>query len=1400
MECRKSHKRRFISVDSDEDEEKVYKFQILLPDGTSTHMALHNPGQEMFLGEFACAVKKEVYKSERIGNGKRRKIMWDNDIFFEDLLNNNKFRKTIKFNCLREDKLNRLRLYDLCHSNAVDFYCLTLPLQDGGEKTIEKFQNMWDLTPDTDLLAELPAEYTFESALADLIVLNAYVLLDNSLQAVWSNGPSERRLISVSIDEHKLLIFDTGPGMDGSDENSIIKWGKMGSSNNRSSKGSAIGGKPPYLKPFFGMFGYGGSIASMHLGRYAMVSSKTRESQKVFILHLSREHLLEKSDSWRAAGGIRDPREKEIKEAPHGSFTEVEIQEPTLKVSNTFQLQCRLKDIYFPYIQCDELRTTLKTNTPVEFLIHQYVFLLLLKSAITVVAPSRIDVTSIVPIKICHYHYQDGKESIDKILEELKEKSCDIVENYEKFSRVSIRRLGRLLPDARWRRLPFMELRQRKGDRDTDAGFSPTPSKTDLAHHDPFTISLKNFGNKPSGRESDVDVEIRKGGKLLTPSHLEKEYQDWIFQMHEKYDEEIGCGEDEPVVVLNPRNKKGLCISADVVRVHHTIRRNGRSWKSGEKIKFLKGSPGCHKNVLYATLEYILLEGFQGDVGGEARLICRPLGCLEEEGCLLTVDDGNACLDIRKSLSFPISVIDHGKCHVIDLNTWNDQLDKQQRKAPSTIDILGEQQCQQLEIDGALPTDNSVSAGHAPPELVVGVIRPGTFDASSSSGSLDQKFIVKDDLEMTMEIRRTHDGKQCHADEVIHGERVKPSSYKGLQGLYIFSLGLKSAIGRATVSTGGTWPGLKAAYGASWRMMSMEAWWVGSSLSCLRIACYDVYSNRIPFSSTQATINIEVEGKTIAHVEQMEKRLSPDKLAFEFKDIMVKTSQLDMIRPNYRGTLTISSRDKRLSATVPCQEEGEEVSLKLEGFHLLDQIGSTRKVDRHGLVNLSGLLRVEAGYGAKAELSIYTAEKMVFKEEFQTAERELKVVSGISVLRAPKMELVSIPEPVETFYSPSSSNKDRLFQDSSPCVPDHMYNWFKIILNNNLKRLEDDLLQVGLQIQEHEDRLSMLNNHKESTRKEIFDLREKQIEEKVGTAAAVFANLSKSIQIQEPQKYFMQDVLGLVALLGTVDDDRVSRILGDYLGEDYMLAVVCMSSKTASALERYSEDGNIYYESPLHEAAAALGMTIKRRCPVIFLDDIRPYTGRLEDSNQSRWLALPHPCLPCGKPPPGFIGYAVNMINLDVHHLNTRTAAGHGLRETLYYRLFGDLQVYETRAHMKEADACIKQHGAVSLDGGIKRGNGIIFLGGCETGVRFPVFGPHTRTILSQCTLEVMKQIENKKSEMEAIEAELDKETEAHVRVMMKFRRKKQRLEESLEEMKPLCNGQLSEYNTSPKS
>eukprot|EP01018_Ginkgo_biloba_P022975 Gb_24291 [translate_table: standard] len=43
-----------------------------------------------------------------------------------------------------------------------------------------------------------------------------------------------------------------------------------------------------------------------------------------------------------------------------------------------------------------------------------------------------------------------GKESIDNILEKLDMEGFGMGESFETFCRVSIRRLGRLLPDARW--------------------------------------------------------------------------------------------------------------------------------------------------------------------------------------------------------------------------------------------------------------------------------------------------------------------------------------------------------------------------------------------------------------------------------------------------------------------------------------------------------------------------------------------------------------------------------------------------------------------------------------------------------------------------------------------------------------------------------------------------------------------------------------------------------------------------------------------------------------------------------------------------------------------------------------------------------------------------------------
>jgi hypothetical protein len=98
-----------------------------------------------------------------------------------------------------------------------------------------------------------------------------------------------------------------------------------------------------------------------------------------------------------------------------------------------------------------------------------------------------------------------------------------------------------------------------------------------------------------------------------------------------------------------------------------------------------------------------------------------------------------------------------------------------------------------------------------------------------------------------------------------------------------------------------------------------------------------------------------------------------------------------------------------------------------------------------------------------------------------------------------------------------------------------------------------------------------------------------------------------------------------------------------------------------------------------------------------------------ECGDPQRKLKLSDPTLQSGNVPSGFIGYAANMINLDTQYMNISTESGYGLR---FYRLFGELQVYDTEKHMNEAGACIR-HGAVSLDGGMIRviENGIMSLG-----------------------------------------------------------------------------------------
>ncbi|XP_075495210.1 structural maintenance of chromosomes flexible hinge domain-containing protein GMI1 [Primulina tabacum] len=1058
---------------------KIFWFRILLPNGTTLELKMTELRSHMPIEEFIAAVKREYFNTvPRTGSGQpETRINWTYaDLHFTDA-DGNKMRTEVKFRDLLPNKRHILALND-------------------GSAEPEAYEDMWDLTPDTDLLKELPDEYTFETALADLI--------DNSLQAVWSNDSNhkgEKRLISVDLCKNRISIFDTGPGMDGVNEK-IVKWGKMGSSMHREEREQAIGGEPPYLMPFFGMFGYGGPVATMFLGRHAVVSSKTKTCNKVFTLHLERDALISPSrteNRWKTKGGMRDPLDDEMSKSRHGSFTKVEILGPKRSTLDVKKLQCKLKDIYFPYIQCDEMSG--KTSRPIEFRVNGIDLTEIIEGGEVAITNMHSCNGPEFTLQL-HFSYSDdasspscqrkngfldanawlrcvyfpiikGEESITRIITKLEADGFEIRESFENYSRVSVRRLGRLLPDTRWTWLPFMEPKAKKGEKaqnlkrcryrvkcfiETDSGFNPTPTKTDLAHHHPYTNALKNFGSGTPVNGKELQIEILRDGKKLTLTTLEKQYSDWISEMHDLYDDEIESGLDQPTILISPENKK-LGISSDVIRVHKEIQRKRTCWKAGQRMKILKGAcAGFHKNNVFATLEYIILEGLPGDACGEARLICRPLGLPEAKGCRLS-DNGNNVLDIGESLSLSISVIDSEKCIAVSDIEWNSQLEKHRQKLPSGIDLLSLEECQELEIGGGFPT-NIIKAGNAFPQKIVAVVRPKAFDSASSTKRLDQKFIVRENFEMILEVnfRVEESARSGH----IYSVRIKPSSHKGLQGLYIFLLSSKIEkfqkagyytflFSLADVKDVHFQKAVQVqalAEIGSWRLVnhnqnSQCTIRVGCRTPSISIACYDRYNNRLPFTSTpRPTIKLIKGSHVLAQVRHM--KVTADKSVMTIKNIVVECHDLDKIRPKYEAYLKISSVDKALSVNCPCQvlpgspkiittlppklrkqllpgqiieklvlevfdEYGnhvgkdENILLRVDGFSFLDGSSAVRNVvtdcnkmvDARGYVDLSDVLKVSKGYGKDVSLSVISKDKVIFKMEFQTERRELRTDSKI---------------------------------------------------------------------------------------------------------------------------------------------------------------------------------------------------------------------------------------------------------------------------------------------------------------------------------------------------------------------------------------------------------------------
>ncbi|KAI5394106.1 structural maintenance of chromosomes flexible hinge domain-containing protein GMI1 isoform X3 [Lathyrus oleraceus] len=1449
-------KRKLMISDEDDDDigirRREFRFKVLLPNGTSVELTVWSVETEMHFEDFVGLVREKYLELRKKCEWmkKKRDINWKGSGLYLEDAGDNKIRNVIEF------------------KNFMPRKCHILRLNDGSSDVAQTFENMWDLTPDTDLLLELPDEYNFEAAIADLI--------DNALQAVWFNGKNNRKLVRVNVTDDKISIFDNGSGMDDSDENSLVKWGKMGASVHRLSKPMAIGGKPPYLRPYFGMFGYGGPVASMHLGRRTRVSSKTKHVKKVYMLLLQREALLSRSNSevtWKTNGGIREILKDEISNSD-GSFTKVDIYEPKVKGVDINKLQCRLKDIYFPYIQNDDLSARGKTITPIEFQVNGV--------DLTEIQGGEVATTNLhscngpefvlqlrlsikddhdgtrgfheanARLRFVYFPFTKGKESIERVLEKLTADGYIIRENFQDFSRVSIRRLGRLLPDARWTFLPFMDFRNKRVSSsrgsilkrcslrvkcfvETDAGFKPTQSKTDLAHHNHFTVALKNLGSKISDKETAaVSVEISMDTKMLTPAQLEKEYQEWMIKMHNQYDEEADAtAEDNPVIIVSPPNKKALGISKEVVRVHRILKRKEKSWSNGQRIKVLKGAcPGISNNV-YATIEYFLLEGFEGDPGGEARIICRPIDIPDEKGCSLysnEEDQEDPTLNVGNSLSLPITVIDTEKLVAVGSTEWENQLNKIQQKSPACFDT---------------PIPNRYKRQQ------VGVV-------DSISKSCDKRVT----------------GKPSHCAE----------KYELLTDDQSPELDVRA----------------------------------GSKFPTLAIACYDIYGNRAPFQTTpDVAIQLQAAENLYFEVHGMKIGLSTNKMTLKIMDAMVTSNELDKIRPGYRTTLIITSKKIPLSLTFPCRvfpsypkhvtlkpeirddqllpgyifkelmlemfdtyrnhvPEGTEVDIVVAEFEMLNHCSTSYKVDDEGKINLSGLLKLTAGYGEIASISVVFQNKSIFKQEFSIARRSLRIASEVPDFCAVGGQLeniefeivnidgevdtkihhddqdcqfhmltirsdffnaeesirytfkhgrctipsISVPEIEGTFSFEASHSQYTMLRQDVEVQVIKMFNVKeatqlpeKNILTppeltplnreNNLISILNDgkqlkkILRLGEKIRTVEERLENCLKQKDGIEKDMLMLKNNvqhyqldyvdsgfintkeemttKIKSMENSAASVLCSLTTH---QKQQNNFLEDIIGVVALLGSVQSPELSRILAEYLGEEQMLGVICKSFNTAISLEKYKQNGEIDIVHALHAEAAGLGKAISKRFFVMCFENIRPYNsidrphnGSWHDNDSQRKLFLPDPKMPNGRMPAGFMGYAVNMIDLDIHHLQTRTTSGYGLRETVLFSLFKKLHVYKTRENMVDALPCIEE-GAVSLDGGIIRENGTLSLGYGNPCICFPCTN---KLDISPEAMEILTQIEGKKQKLLMIEEDIKILNTRHQKYLQNYKEKEKR-------------------------
>ncbi|KAI8008539.1 Protein DEFECTIVE IN MERISTEM SILENCING 3 [Camellia lanceoleosa] len=239
------------------------------------------------------------------------------------------------------------------------------------------------------------------------------------------------------------------------------------------------------------------------------------------------------------------------------------------------------------------------------------------------------------------------------------------------------------------------------------------------------------------------------------------------------------------------------------------------------------------------------------------------------------------------------------------------------------------------------------------------------------------------------------------------------------------------------------------------------------------------------------------------------------------------------------------------------------------------------------------------------------------------------------------------------------------------------------IMKSQKNSLDDSILDMQVSLGKYHSSSAPMINDEDNSHVESEEETAEHIIRHEKSAAGILCQLKTCHGSGSSQLLLTKDVLGVVATLGKVDDDNLSS-------------------------------------TGLHGLGTSIGRHLDGRFLVICLEELRPYVGEFVTNDPQRRLDLLKPRLLGGESPPGFLGFAVNMINIDSANLHRLTANGLGLRETLFYNLFSRLQIYRTREDMLQALPYIRD-GALSLDGGMVKTTGVFSLGNREDiDVKFP--------------------------------------------------------------------------------